>query len=530
MIKVKYDNFYPYEELQEYLEQISNLKKDLCKLTILAQTEEKRNIYLMEVTDFSTGEASKKPAYYIQANVHASEGAGTVTALHIIESLVMNPEHKELLKKVAFYIVPRANPDGGELAQSTHAPIRSRFEITDRKNGLVPKDINGDGYILSMRWQDPAGPYVEDEVDNRLMVTRRPGDRGPFYQVYTEGMINDYDGTGIVNGYKNIDFNRNYPLGWAPELENSGKYPFSEREIKSIADFLISHPNVFAAMDLHCGTPAIIRPSYKRDDDMDQGDLEKILIFGKMAENMTGFPLMKTKDYRQPWRKPVLMSGCSKDWFHYNLGIFAYSIELGWGFSTAGIYGDESFVADARTRETVFMRKILQFHDSKNSTIFTPWEEFEHTQLGKIEVGGLMTGYGRFMYPPEMEQTSPKVKEFILEHAKYHPDLLIHTTEVKNLKCDMYRIRATVSNVGGLSTNIMNDVQNPDCRTPVRVKITSENKLKVLSRVTNFEIDVLKEFGGSYKLEWFIEGQTGDILTIEASHPKAGVTMEKLKL
>lgn len=355
MQKLQYDTFYKYNEMVDFLIEASETKKDFCKLRVLTETPEQRKIYMAEITDYSTGQGKDKSGYFVQANVHANEGAGTTSALHLIYSLLFCDEYKELLQKVVFYIVPRVNPDGAEYALTTHGPLRSRYEILKKKNGLIPKDINGDGYILNMRWEDPTGPFKEDEIDPRIMVRREPGDKGPFYRMVTEGIIQDYDGTDIVSGMRNIDFNRNYPVGWNIQ-DNSGPYPFSEIETRAIADFIISHPNIFAGVDLHCGTPAILRPSSKPDNEMNQEDLGLILSIGKMAERITGFPLMNSRDYREPWRIPVGTPGDSTDWCYFKLGISMYIIELGWGFSSACIFGDESFKADEKTRETVFMR------------------------------------------------------------------------------------------------------------------------------------------------------------------------------
>jgi hypothetical protein len=542
MYKINFDHFYRYDEMVDFLTHVSNEKKDFCKLISLAKTLEGRDVYLLEITDYSTGITEEKGAYYVQGNIHGMEAAGTMATLHLIQTLLYCEEYKELLKKVAFYIVPRVNPDGAECALATHAPIRSRFEITEKRNGLIPKDINGDGYILNMRIKDPAGPFVEDEIDKRIMVKRKPGDKGPFYRMYVEGIINDYDGGEIVSGYKNIDFNRNYPAGWVYRAD-VGTHPFSEIETKAIGDFLISHPNVFAAIDLHCGPPAILRPNLsKQGNDANQEDLNLILTIGKIAEEITGFPLIKSGEYnRQSWRKPNLTPGIANDWYYHYLGISGYLIEVGWGFSSAGISEAETSRVDSKTREIEFTREVLKFHDSKNSKIFVPWEECDHPQLGKVEVGGLFgLGNARYMYPPDMEEISPKLTEFFIEHAKYHPELFISNVKSEAVGNNIYRIRAEISNIGGFSTNIMDGGGGYIKRIPVKVSLfsdnsdNSDNNVKVLSRITNHEIENLNALAGPYgpgigvrvhgscHLEWFVRGNAGETITIEAFHPKAG--------
>jgi hypothetical protein len=530
MIKLKYDSFYKYDEMSEFLEKIALMSEDLCRLKILARTKENRNIYLCEITDFGTGPAEEKSAYYVQANMHTNEVAGTTAALHLIYSLLYCDEYKKLLEKVVFYIVPRVNPDGAEFALTKHFAFRSRFEIIDKKNGLIPKDINNDGYILHMRWQDPTGSFLEDEIDNRIMVRRKTGDKGPFYKMYREGIIKDYDGRYIVSGYREIDFFRNFPVGENIHHDIIGKYPFSEIEIRAIGDFLLSRPNIFAVIDLHGGTPAIFRVPLKHDNDMDQGDLGLIRTFGKLAEEIIGFPLMKLSEYKQYWRKPNLSYGNPIDWFYYKLGVFAYIIELGWGFSSAGIFGREYLDADGITKNTTFMRQILKFHDSKGSNIFMPWQEFDHPQLGKVEIGGLMEGNVKYMYPPEMEETSPKITKFIIEHSKHHPKIAIFNVQKEIIAKNIFRIRATISNIGGFSTNVMNGGGSIENKIPVKGRILSENGLEILSGILFYEISNLNALGDSRELEWFIRGNAGEKVTVEGFHPRAGRAKAELIL
>src|SRR5690606_20454773 len=110
----------------------------LLRVRTLTQTGEGREVKVLEITDVETREAELKPAYYIQGGVHAIEGAGVTAALHVAYSLLTNSEHRELLQRMAFYIVPCAEPDGMEMALVTQTDIRSRFKAPTRTNEIVP--------------------------------------------------------------------------------------------------------------------------------------------------------------------------------------------------------------------------------------------------------------------------------------------------------------------------------------------------------------------------------------------------------
>lgn len=521
MKDVFFDRFYRYEEMEDYLLGAKKVKGHLLKLDSLHQTPEGRQVYLATVTDFSSGSDREKSAYYIQANVHANEGAGTTAALHFIHKLLTCPEYGDLLKDIAFYVVPRVNPDGAEYALNTHGPLRSRFDFYEKVNGLIPKDMDGDGLVLTMRKEDPSGMYREDDLDRRIMVRRNPGEEGPFYKLYTEGYINEYDGREPVLAYRNIDFNRNYPKNWQ-DIGYSGKYPFSEPEIRAVGDFLLSHGNVFAGIDFHCGTQAILRPPFVADKDMNQRDFDLIYYVGKKAEEITGFSLMKTSDYRKPWKPAIATPGDAMEWAYSKLGISYYIIELGWGYSSAGILKDESFNADAETMEKQFIRRILEFHDGKNSEIFKPWKDFDHPQLGKVQIGGLMTGNARFMYPPDMMEIGPKTSEFIKLHASYRPRLIFTDTRACLIEKNVYRIRTNISNIGLFSLNVMED-GGRQVRKPLRISV---DRGEILSQIKIYEME---ELTGTQSIEWFIRTEEENI-EITAYHPKAGYVKEVVKI
>src|SRR5690606_35814953 len=128
MKALKYDSFYTYEEWYEFAEQLSKTFPEYVRSKSLVKTEEGRQVIVLEMTDYATGSCEEKPAYYIQAGLHAIEGAGVTAALHVAYSLVTNEAYRPLLKDIAFYIVPCVDPDGSDYALRTHGEIRSRYE------------------------------------------------------------------------------------------------------------------------------------------------------------------------------------------------------------------------------------------------------------------------------------------------------------------------------------------------------------------------------------------------------------------
>lgn len=523
-MKIFYDRFYSYNEIIDCLNGIkAEDNNDLLSVETYGVSREGRNIPIAIVNDKITGHHTKKPAYYIQANVHSIEMSGTTVALHFINYLINNEEAKEILKNVAFYIVPRINVDGAEYAITKGSAPRSRYEENGAKNAIVPQDVNGDGKVLYMRWEDPLGPFVELDGEPRMMVRCTDGDYAgkKRYQMVREGFVRDYDGGALRSGTREIDFNRNYAAEWSSRHLFASKYPFEEPELRAVAEFTTSHTNIFAGIDLHNGSNGILRPSITPDAQINEEDLYLIIGIGEMAEKITGFPLIHEIAYR-PDKYPLsTLYGNSNEWAYKNLGISHYVIELGNGFNTAGYTTREIFTHSYADWDTVFRPKALKVCDEKGYKVFEDWAPFEHPQLGKVEIGGLYENNAFLLDIGQMEQIAPKVSEFFIAHAKMHPLLKISDAEITAVSKDIYRVRCRMSNIGSMSTKIMAS-GNPCFKVPAKVELKIPETAEFVSREQIFEINAPEQ---PTHFEWFVKSDndiTGHT-KIVASHPKAGI-------
>ncbi|MFP3903670.1 MAG: M14 family metallopeptidase [Armatimonadota bacterium] len=526
---LKFDSYYTYDELVDFLRGCDDAAGDCMTLESIAETPEGRDVWLATLTDPEAGAPEEKPGYWVQANVHAPELAGTTAALRWLHTLLT--AQRDRLAEGTFYVVPRANPDGAEFAITTLGPIRSRFEIEEKRNGLIPQDINDDGKITNMRWEDPAGAYALHPDDPRVMMPRKPGDEGPFYQQYTEGRIHDYDGGEIVGATTGYDFNRHYPANWSPDMDNAD-YPLKHPEIRGIAQYLLSHHNIFAGIDFHNGTQAVLRPSTRPDSEMNQEDLTLMTQIGRIGEDITGFPLMNARDYRSPWIQPRVLHGNSNDFAYFELGVSWYVVELGNTFSSAGVSSEEYFEITEEERYRELMPRVLKFVDEHPDHIWTydEWEEIDHPELGKVEVGGFTYGNVIMPYPPHQEQNTKNTTEFLLEHSRWHPQIVLSDVSVARIDGDVYRVRAKVSNVGRTATNIMSTGTNPRIAEPVRLRLECGDDVEVVSRTDECDFGQLSGGSDSREHEWFVVGSAGAEICITAAHPRGGTAAEKLSL
>ncbi|MEG2436221.1 MAG: M14 family zinc carboxypeptidase, partial [Ruthenibacterium sp.] len=447
MQNVQYTHFYSYCELASFLEEAARAYPRYVKLESLAETVEGRSIFVIKITDFETENPEARAAYYVQGGLHAEEGAGTTAALSLVEALLTHPEKRAILHDVIFYIVPRVNPDGSEYAIEQCGVIRSAYLKSENiGNTLSPKDLDGDGFVLQMRTENPLGRYVEYQ-NTGIMLARTAEDIGPFYDVYTEGLFDTFDGGDVKSANRSIDFNRSYPASWRP-MEYSEDYPFRGIETRAVAEFMVSHRNIFACIDYHCGSGGILRPLMSGDETLCESDRHLIQDVGALGAEISGLPLIHERAYKEPDADPDVPYGCTNEWAYHALGISSYVIELGNGFTGIGLTTQEILTNWRNVENGPWLKRILEKHQAAGSALLVPWHSFCHPQLGNVEIGGLKNGMAYYMLPNDMKAVIPRTTQFLLRHAEMHPRLVLDNIALLHIADEVWRVRADCMNIG----------------------------------------------------------------------------------
>ena len=229
-MNIQYDRFYRYAEFTEILHQFIQQYPTLLSIESIGKSYEGRDIWVLTLTNQATGAPADKPAYWVDANIHASELAGGTASLYLLDTLTKGYGTRDditrCLDSRVFYICPRMNPDGAELAMRplleggpkiVRSSTRPYPYDEAHVDGLDIEDIDADGRILSMRIVDPNGNWKCHADEPRLMVARDPTEYGgTYYRILPEGRLRDFDGVNIkVNKEKQgLDLNRNFPAGW----------------------------------------------------------------------------------------------------------------------------------------------------------------------------------------------------------------------------------------------------------------------------------------------------------------------------
>ncbi len=507
-----FEHFLTFDEMSDFIRRLAAARPDLVTLAELGRSREGRALPMLTITDSATGHPEDKPAYLIHGNIHASELSGTHAALFSAQRLLDDHPGTGLLQRVVFHIIPRLNPDGAEFVVTTSGSIRSRTDCSKLEpNALYQQDVNGDGLILTMRQEHPDGAFAVDPEDQRLLIQRTKDTSPPFYRTFPEGMIHEWDGTDNISmGGRGFDWNRNWSYDWRPEPEQSGAgdFPFSEPEMRALAEFIHSRPNIFAILGYHNGAAAVLRPpSTGADDDLDEADVRTMQQLAEIGAEKTGFPVFPVIKYHRHSQRDNNLRGHFHNFGYHHLGLFVFEFELGLLYNSAGISTEEIFNVKNQQGHEALVRRLMRWWDSQEERdmIFKPWQPFVHPQLGRVEIGGLLRRHLGGPSLADLEKISEGTYRFTVEHAAYHPWVKIEDVAVKCVGSDVFRVRARVANRGQYPTHVSNQGRNLRRIPRVRVEIDLSEGVELLSQRGHVHGEHLPGLTGSMPLEWFLK-------------------------
>jgi len=444
---------------------------ELTSLYSIGETLKGTQLLVLEITNKQTGEASDKPAYYYDGNIHAVELTGAEVVLHFAWHILSNydsdPRIKNLVDTRTLYIRPKFNPDGADLVLTTHTELRSTPRPYDEdRDGLLDEDptndLDGDGEITSMRISNPNGLWKISMDDDRIMVRREDGDyAGDYYDIFSEGIDDDNDGAFNEDGVGGIDMNRNFPRNWGLESEQrgAGPFPLSEPETRATIEFINSHRNITGVFHGHTSGGFLFRlPSTTSWDNFNMADQRLIL---ELSDKYT----TTTKQLVRPsYSNPrVHRHGTLISWSYWDFGVVAFVPEFWGGFGED--YDDNGSVSEQE--RFTWNDKIL------NGSGFTKWKKYKHPQLGDLEIGGWKSKFTRQNPPVQLLKNEiEKYVPWMLWLAEISPKLVLKKSSFKFLdKGSLVKINLDIENTGYLPTNITQRAIDANIASPVRVKI-----------------------------------------------------------
>ncbi|MBI1280715.1 MAG: peptidase M14 [Anaerolineaceae bacterium] len=557
---IDFGEYFLFDELTGHLKALANSYPQLATLESLGKSWRQRDIWCMTITNSATGAHDTKPAFYIDAHIHAEEVTTSHTALYTIWYLLTNygtdTEVTWLLDNTTFYVIPRLNPDGAEISLTTghHWCGNGRYlPGEEQTKGLCQQDINGDGLIVQMRIKDEAGEWKISKDDPRLMIQRQPGEvgDGPYYRLYREGLIKgDWDGVNFeIERPRDGNLNRNFPAGWWSEKRQygAGDLPLSESEALASANFILSHPNIAGMQCYHTHGGLHLRPSLiAPDSTLPRADLALIKRIGAMGQALTGYPVISVyEEFTVDPDNP--RTGSLMQWSYDELGIITFSTELWNPELAAGLQDPAKYQIRARSTEDEI--KLLKYNDEHlGGKGFVDWQPFEHPQLGHIDIGGWTHMYTFRNPPPASMSATEKARNFLrdtihtnclftLKHAACTPLIQIESLRAESLGANLYKLTAVIANVGFLPTNTTERAIKYGTAGSVKTDLQLADGIELIMGLQSQDLGHLagrNERVATWspwmpdwhhpkgKAEWLVRADPGSEITITAGAQRAG--------
>ncbi|MEO6584033.1 MAG: M14 family metallopeptidase [Ferruginibacter sp.] len=468
-VNVSWNHYNDHAGIANILKQIAAAHPNLAKLESIGKSYDGRDMWCITITDFKKGDPNRKPAMYIDGNIHANEVQGSefsmYTAWYLTESFADTKFVQELLADKVFYIIPTINPDARDAffskANSASSPRSGVIPIDNDMDGLVNEDgyddLDGDGNIVMMRRKNESGRYRIDPLNPNRMILAGPDEAGGYELLGLEGIDNDGDGLVNEDGEQyEYDPNRDWGWNWQPNYIQNGayKYPFSLPESRVIMEFVMKHPNIAGAQSFHNAGGQILRGPGAIDDIglYNAADLQIYDAIGKKGEEI--IPGYK---YLVVYKDLYSVYGGELDWFYGGRGIFTFTNEL-W---TPYLLFNSDATRDQNDNATFQFDKLLLFKDA-----FVEWHPYDHPQYGRIEIGGFKKNFTRMHPGFLMESDAHRNMAFTIYHGYNTPKLVVDTIMEKNLGDGLKEITARISNQRFMPTHSSQDlkykIERPD--------------------------------------------------------------------
>jgi murein tripeptide amidase MpaA len=568
--EIRFDTYYPYTELTERLQSLVAAHPNLLAIESIGKSYEGRDVWLVTATNFATGPASEKPAFWCDGNIHATEVSASSACLYLLHKLATQygqcGDVTRALDTRAFYIVPRVNPDGAELyfaekpkyIRSSTRPYPYDEEALE---GLKPEDVDGDGQMLQMRIEDANGPWKAHPEFPRLLVRRDPTETGgTYYRLLPEGTLENWDGLtlSIQRNKEGLDLNRNFPGHWRQENEQGGAGPFpgSEPEVYNLVKFITSHPNITGGLTFHTYSGVLLRPyGTQADETFPAEDLWTFQTIGKKGTEITGYPNVSVyHDFR--YHPKEVITGVFDDWMYDHLGLFAWTVEIWSPQRQAGL--TEGFDRDTKPGLFKFIDwyrdhpveddvRMLEWSDTNlDGKGYVAWYPFEHPQLGKVELGGWNAQIA-FRNPPTqyLEKEIAPLADWAVWHALISPSLELFRAEAQPLGDGTYLVRLVVDNTGWLPTYVSKKALEKQAVRALVAEIELPEGATLKSGKAREEVGQLE--GRAYKavvpygwasdttaerakIEWVVQAKPGGVVKLTARHERAGVVRADVSL
>ncbi|MFC2085488.1 M14 family metallopeptidase, partial [Bacteroidota bacterium] len=476
---------------------------EFTMLEEITKSEEGRSVFALTINNPKTGNELDKPGIYVDGNIHGNEIQAGEVCLYLADYLLSNYGKNDKLTKLVdknvFYIIPSVNVDGRYHfftdANTSSSNRGLRIPKDDDRDGLYDEDfsddLDGDGNICRMRIKDPNGDYKTDPEDERLMVRVKPGEKGEWRTLGSEGIDNDGDGRVNEDSEGYVDGNRNWGYQWEPSYVQggSGDFPFSGNVTKAISNFMLARPNICVSFAYHNSGGMYLRgPSTKSEGEYNRNDVEVYDFLGEHTER-----IVPGYRYLISWKDLYVTYGDFDNFVYNVIGSYAFVGEL-------FMRSSESFTStkekDVPEESTPFFnlrnwrnRERLKYSDHvAQGELYKPWKKYNHPVYGEIEIGGWVKMSSRLPHPFMLQDLVHRNASAVIFSAEQTPEIEMEVFETKKIDDDIYRVRVRIKNSKAIPTLTYNAVKKKSHRKDIlsisgnNVKVITGGKIKNVHR------------------------------------------------
>jgi len=159
--------------------------------------------------------------------------------------------------------------------------------------------------------------------------------------------------------------------------------------------------------------------------------------------------------------------------------------------------------------------------DIRGGDGFVEWAEFEHPQLGTVEIGGWVP-YFKTLPPVDVIADITKTQaEFIIDLSTKLPDVHFNSPRVTKLSNGLWEIKIAVTNDGWMPSGTSMAMKNKRAR-PYVIRIDAPNN-DIISGQKTQRIWSLQGGGTSKWFTWIVQGQPNSTVPITLYSEKFGV-------
>jgi hypothetical protein len=488
--KAQSSDYLTPDQVLSWIKQIEGTHPGVVSSTILASSPGERPLHLIRIGKDPESKMGTNPSIFVGANFEGNRPLATEGAIFLAETILADPANFESLN---WYIVPMGNPDAAakffdlplfEDSRNDHPTNDDKDDLTD-EDGV--NDLNGDGWITSMRMVHPDGEWITSETDPRLMLKAdgKKGQQG-VYKIYTEGLDDDGDGLYNEDGPGGTNVGINFPQLFQHYTADGGKFPGSTPESYAIMKFVFDHPDIAMIVSFGSTNWCYTPPKGGRKGEADlskiklserqarrynldasrtytltelveifkaenpQSNIDESMIAGMLglgaALNPQEGDLLFYEKYTSDYKTFLKEQGVDEDrlepapakdgsfelWGYFQVGVPVFSMDL-WGLSKK----DSGSVDEA----------MLDFVDSQPGISgFAKWEAYDHPTLGEVEIGGFVP-YSCTTPPYEWADSLLNLQvPWILKLAGELPDLHIYETLTSAKGNGIYQLDIWVEN------------------------------------------------------------------------------------